>query len=128
MKKEDSVLKARQTKLSKKTNEELINIILKKDNVEKNLANQITRLKAEVSAYQDVNKNLRADIKGTEETLNASKVEINNLKEALDNARQNNENNICVIKSVTDKLHTAHVFICVLAVVCVLELLVYSLL
>lgn len=45
--------KGRQTKLSKKTSEELINIILRKDKTERLNANQIKTLKAEINELQE---------------------------------------------------------------------------
>lgn len=48
--KETPQLKSRQTKLMKKSNEELIQIILKKDKIERNLNGQIANLKGEVNS------------------------------------------------------------------------------
>lgn len=51
--KEKSVaLKSRQTKLSKKTKEELIEVILRKDKVERNQINQISKFKGEINSLQ----------------------------------------------------------------------------
>lgn len=52
--KTEKALKARQTKLNKKSKEALIDIILKKDKIYKNLTCQINKLK-------DINKLLRID-------------------------------------------------------------------
>lgn len=46
----DAQIKSRKTKLSKKTSEELISIILRKDATERRLTNQILNLKNEVNA------------------------------------------------------------------------------
>ena len=54
---ESPAAKSRQTKLSKKSSEELIQIILRKDKTEKNLSAQIINLKNEVN-------NLTSRIKG----------------------------------------------------------------
>ena len=45
--KNETALKARQTKLNKKSKEELINIVLKKDKIEKVLNSQVSKLKGE---------------------------------------------------------------------------------
>ena len=45
--KNETALKARQTKLNKKSKEELINIVLKKDKIEKVLNRQVSKLKGE---------------------------------------------------------------------------------
>lgn len=68
-------VKSRQTKLSKKTNEELINIILRKDATEHKLSAQIVNFKSEINnltnTVEALNvriKNFDADMKGTCET------------------------------------------------------------
>ena len=48
--KESAALKGRQTKLLKKSKEELIEIVLKKDKIEKNQVNQISNLKGEINS------------------------------------------------------------------------------
>ena len=53
--KTEKALKARQTKLNKKSKEDLIDIILKKDKIYKNLTCQINNLK-------DINKGLKLDV------------------------------------------------------------------
>lgn len=55
--------KGRQTKLSKKTNEELINIILRKDKTERLNSNQIKTLKAEINELQVSVTNLTRNVK-----------------------------------------------------------------
>ena len=55
--KENAALKSRQTKLLKKSKEELIEIVLKKDKIEKNQVNQISNLKGEINS-------LNSEIKG----------------------------------------------------------------
>lgn len=47
--KQSAQVKGRQTKLEKKSHEELVAIILKKDKVERNLNSQVVNLKAEVN-------------------------------------------------------------------------------
>lgn len=63
-------VKGRQTKLSKKSNEELISIILRKDETERKLSNQIVNLKAEVNSLNKRISNISRDMDGTLRELN----------------------------------------------------------
>lgn len=82
--KELSQVKARQTKLGKKTNDELIRIILKKDKVERNLNNQIKSLKGEVNALSTRVKNFDSDMEGTIQAIESYKDKIKTLQEKND--------------------------------------------
>lgn len=57
-------VKARQTKLGKKTVEELIQIILRKDSVERKLSAQVVNLKAEVNSLTSRVNNFDKDQEG----------------------------------------------------------------
>ena len=83
-KKELSQVKARQTKLGKKGNEELIQIILKKDKIERNLNNQIKSLKGEVNALSTRVNNFDSDMAGTYQSLESYKDKCNTLLEKND--------------------------------------------
>ena len=50
VKEQSAALKSRQTKLLKKSKEELIEIVLKKDKIEKNQVKQISNLKGEINS------------------------------------------------------------------------------
>ena len=82
--KELSQVKARQTKLGKKSNEELIQIILKKDKIERNLNNQIKSLKGEVNALSTRVKNFDSDMEGTCQSLESYKDQVKILREKND--------------------------------------------
>lgn len=69
VKEQSPALKRRQTKLLKKSKEELIEVILRKDKVEKNQVKQISNLKGEINSLQTKIKNLIADNDGTIKTL-----------------------------------------------------------
>lgn len=69
VKEQSPALKRRQTKLLKKSKEELIEVILRKDKVEKNQVKQISNLKGEINSLQTKIKNLIADNNGTIKTL-----------------------------------------------------------
>lgn len=68
-KEQSPALKRRQTKLLKKSKEELIEVILRKDKVEKNQVKQISNLKGEINSLQTKIKSLIADNNGTIKTL-----------------------------------------------------------
>ena len=82
--KELTKVKARQTKLGKKNSNELIQIILKKDKVERNLNNQIKSLKGEVNTLSSRVNNFNKDIEGTYQTIEALKDKVKTLNEKND--------------------------------------------
>ena len=82
--KELSQVKARQTKLGKKNSDELIQIILKKDKVERNLNNQIKSLKGEVNALSTRVNNFDKDMEGTYQTVETLKDKVKTLNEKND--------------------------------------------
>ena len=69
VKEQSPALKRRQTKLLKKSKEELIEVILRKDKVEKNQVKQISNLKGEINSLQTKIKSLIADNNGTIKAL-----------------------------------------------------------
>ena len=69
VKEQSAALKSRQTKLLKKSKEELIEIVLKKDKIEKNQVNQISNLKGEINSLQSRIKGYIADNYGNEEII-----------------------------------------------------------
>lgn len=69
VKEQSAALKGRQTKLLKKSKEELIEIVLRKDKIEKNQVNQISKLKGEVNSLQSRIKGYIADNDGNEEKI-----------------------------------------------------------
>lgn len=82
--KELSQVKARQTKLGKKSNEELIQIVLKKDKIERSLNNQIKNLKGEVNHLSTRVKNFDSDMEGTYQALESYKDKVKTLQEKND--------------------------------------------
>lgn len=73
VKEQSPALKRRQTKLLKKSKEELIEVILRKDKVEKNQVKQISNLKGEINSLQTKIKSLIADNNGTVKALEDAK-------------------------------------------------------
>ena len=69
VKEQSAALKSRQTKLLKKSKEELIEVILRKDKIEKNQVNQISNLKGEINTLQSRIKGFIADSEGDNNTI-----------------------------------------------------------
>ena len=67
--KENAALKSRQTKLLKKSKEELIEVILRKDKIEKNQVKQISNLKGEINSLNSRINGFIADSEGDQETI-----------------------------------------------------------
>ncbi len=81
VKEQNASLKARQTKLLKKSKDELIEVILRKDKVEKNQVNQISKLKGEINSLQSRIKGFEADNEGNEKTIKELREYYSNLED-----------------------------------------------
>lgn len=79
-----AAVKGRETKLNKKSNDELIQIILKKDKVERNLNKQIKSLKGEVNTLSARINNFDKDMEGTIQALDTYKDKCETLNEKND--------------------------------------------
>ena len=80
--KNEVAVKGRKTKLAKKSVEELIQIILRKDSTERNYATQIKNLKAEVNDLVSRLNNSVKDMEGTQKTIESFKTKYNSQIEA----------------------------------------------
>ena len=69
VKDQSAALKGRQTKLLKKSKEELIEIVLRKDKIEKNQVKQISNLKGEINSLNSEIKGFIADSEGDQKTI-----------------------------------------------------------
>ena len=69
VKEQTPALKSRQTKLLKKSKEELIEVILRKDKIEKNQVKQISNLKGEINSLNSRINGFIADSEGDQETI-----------------------------------------------------------
>ena len=67
--KENAALKSRQTKLLKKSKEELIEIVLRKDKIEKNQVKQISNLKGEINSLNSEIKGFISDSEGDQKII-----------------------------------------------------------
>ena len=81
VKEQNAALKARQTKLLKKSKDDLIEVILRKDKVEKNQVNQISKLKGEINSLQSRIKDFEADNEGNEKTIKELREYYSNLED-----------------------------------------------
>ena len=96
--------KGRETKLNKKTSEELIEIILRKDKTERNLSNQVVNLKAEVNSLQNRVNNFDADMEGTYQQCDALKDQVKALQERNDALKIEANDNMNLYKEEGVKL------------------------
>jgi uncharacterized protein (DUF3084 family) len=81
--KKEAKLKARKTSLSKKTNQELIDIILKKDNTERKNNDKIVMLRRNIDDLNVVIDAKKQAIDEYECQLSNAESEINNLREDI---------------------------------------------
>lgn len=106
VKEQNSALKSRQTKLLKKSKEELIEVILRKDKIEKNQVNQISNLKGEINSLQSRIKGFIADSEGDNNTICELREKLANaedLNKALNENINSNAHEIEEIKMQFDK-------------------------
>ena len=106
VKEQSSALKSRQTKLLKKSKEELINVILRKDKIEKHQVNQISNLKGEINSLQSRIKGLIADNEGDSNIIYELKEKLSNandLNKALNENINSNSHEIEEIKMQFNK-------------------------
>lgn len=68
-KEQSAALKSRQTKLLKKSKEELIEIVLRKDKIEKNQVKQISNLKGEINSLNSEINGFIADSEGDQKII-----------------------------------------------------------
>ena len=80
-KEQNAALKGRQTKLLKKSKDELIEVILRKDKIEKNQVKQISNLKGEINSLQSRIKGFEADNEGNEKTIKELREYYSNLED-----------------------------------------------
>ena len=81
VKEQNAALKGRQTKLLKKSKEELIEVILRKDKVERNQVNQISKLKGEINSLNSRINGFIADSEGDQKTIKELRESCSKLKD-----------------------------------------------
>ena len=81
VKEQSAALKSRQTKLLKKSKDELIEVILRKDKIEKNQVNQISNLKGEINSLNNRVNGFIADSEGDQKTIKELRESCSKLKD-----------------------------------------------
>ena len=105
VKEQSAALKSRQTKLLKKSKEELIEVILRKDKIERNQVNQISKLKGEVNSLQSRIKGYIADNDGNEEKIKELRNDNIFLKDRNSSLNEKINAKSIEIEELTDKLN-----------------------
>ena len=105
MKKElTSAEKSRVTKLSKKSNEELVNIIIRKDDVERRKDKLIACLKTNIAGLENKISNIQEDLRNAEAEY-ADILKKNNTLTTIAQNKQNELNDINKTLKANDKLY-----------------------
>lgn len=99
-----AAVKGRETKLNKKSNDELIQIVLKKDKIERSLNNQIKNLKGEVNNLSTRVKNFDSDMEGTCQALESYKDQVKTLQEKNDALKIESNDNRSLYEEENKKL------------------------
>ena len=84
VKEQSAALKSRQTKLLKKSKEELVEIVLRKDKIEKNQVKQISNLKGEINSLNSRIKGFIEDSEGDQKIIKELKDLNKTLHENID--------------------------------------------
>ena len=103
--KESAALKSRQTKLLKKSKEELIEIVLKKDKIEKNQVNQISNLKGEINSLNSRINGFIADSEGDQKTIKELRESYSKLKDLNKTLHENIDFHYSKLEETTNKLN-----------------------
>ena len=83
VKEQSAALKSRQTKLLKKSKEELIEIVLRKDKIEKNQVKQISNLKGEINSLNSEIKGFIADSEGDQKIIKELRNDCSKLEDVI---------------------------------------------
>ena len=116
-------VKGRQTKLSKKSSEELIEIILRKDDTERKLTSQLNSLKTEVSTKEEDAKVFESKFKNIKKNYDALKVDFDVEKDI----RINQEVTIEELKEKVKIYSATALFVSAVVVVMIIALLIINL-
>lgn len=103
--KENAALKSRQTKLLKKSKEELIEVILRKDKIEKNQVKQISNLKGEINSLNSRIKDFIADSEGDKKTIRKLRDNYSKLEDANQTLHENIDSKCIELEETTNKLN-----------------------
>lgn len=102
-KEQNASLKGRQTKLLKKTKDELIEVILRKDKVERNQVNQISKLKGEINSLQSRIKGFEADNERNQEIIDTLRKDVSKSEDMNKSLHENINSKSIELEEVTAK-------------------------
>ena len=105
VKEQNAALKSRQTKLLKKSKEELIKVILRKDKVEKNQVNQISNLKGEINSLNSRIKAFIADSEGDQKIIKELRDNCSKFEDLNQTLHENIDFNRSELEETTNKLN-----------------------
>ena len=103
--KENAALKGRQTKLLKKSKEELIEIVLRKDKIEKNQVKQISNLKGEINSLNSRINGFIADSEGDQKTIKELRESCSKLEDLNKTLHENIDFNRIELKETTNQFN-----------------------
>ena len=83
VKEQSAALKGRQTKLLKKSKDELIEVIIRKDKIEKNQVNQISNLKGEINSLNNEIKGFIVDSEGDQKIIKELRNDYSKLEDVI---------------------------------------------
>ena len=105
VKQQNAALKSRQTKLLKKSKEELIEIVLRKDKVERNQVNQISNLKGEINSLNSRINGFIADSEGDQKTIKELRESYSKLEDLNKTLHENIDFNRIELKETTNQFN-----------------------
>ena len=105
VKEQSAALKGRQTKLLKKSKEELIEIVLRKDKIEKNQVNQISNLKGEINSLNSRIKGFTFDIESYQKRIKELRDSCSKLEDLTKTLHENIDFNRIELEETTNKLN-----------------------
>ena len=105
VKEQSAALKGRQTKLLKKSKEELIEIVLRKDKIEKNQVKQISNLKGEINSLNSEIKGFIADSEGDQKIIKELRESCSKLEDLNKTLHENIDFNRIELKETTNQFN-----------------------
>ena len=105
VKEQTPAIKRRQTKLLKKSKEELIEVILRKDKIEKNQVKQISNLKGEINFLNTRVNGFIADSEGDQKTIKELRANCSKLEDLNKTLHENIAFSNSKLEETTNKLN-----------------------
>ena len=105
VKEQTPAIKRRQTKLLKNSKEELIEVILRKDKIEKNQVKQISNLKGEINSLNSRINGFIADSEGDQKTIKELRDNCSKLKDLNKTLHENIAFSNSKLEETTNKLN-----------------------